>query len=215
MRRKRQSAKWPKLSEQTDLNKKARMTYRTLSILPAFLLLQGALIAETVSVKLNGGLEAMVINIGRSKDHRHLTVVMRLQNKSQKTAYLILVDRPMATDTMGGTFGAVEAVSGITFCNNTTVEAASCLGIPEKRAWTVPIQSFTEIDPDSDPKAGIVVNFRLLGQGDASTASFSAHVYLRLVSDPLKDETLPESTIYKQFRMMTLSFPPAQITDAE
>ena len=190
------------------------MTATTLSALLGLCVFQSFAVAQDVTVKLNGGLEAKVLRVGRTKDHRYLTLSMHILNKGSSTAYLALVDLPTAVDNTGGIFNAFPVISGITWCYHGAAPPSYCLGIPQKVDWTVPIQSFTEIDPNPDPNAGITVNFRLNGQGDGTVVSFSTLVYVRLVSDLLKDADLLEAAKYKQFRMMTLSFPPMQVVDA-
>jgi len=190
------------------------MSFKLLGMLVGCSVLQPSAVAQDITVKLNGGLEATVLQIGRTRDHRNVTLSLRISNKGSSTAYLILVDNPMATDNTGGIFKD-PVVSGITYCHYGVWAASYCIGIPEKHDWTVPIQSFTEIDPNPDPNAGITVNFRLTGQGDGTVASFSAHLYVRFVSDTLKDAAVPEAAKYKEFRMMTLSFPPMHVKDAQ
>jgi hypothetical protein len=176
---------------------------------------QGADQGDTV--KLNGGLEATILQVGRSKDHKYVTVSLRIANKGTSTAYLLLVDRPLATDNTGAAFDQKQNVSGIADCNNYPASGwpnAGCLGIPQKNNTTVPLQSFTTIEPNTGP---ISVSFRLssFGPGDGPLISFSANIYLRLVSDPLKDDTLSDAQKYGQFRLMTLSFPPRRVTEAQ
>jgi len=190
------------------------MTRKALPILLGCLILASSGAAQTATVKLNGGLEATVLQIGRTRDHRYLTLSLRISNKGSSTAYLALVDVPTAIDNTGGIFNAFPIVSGITYCYHGSAAPSYCLGMPEKVDWTVPMQNFTQLDPNPDPSAGITVNFRLNGQGEGPLVSFSTHLYLRLVNDALKDEAVPEAAKYKQFRMMTLSFPPMRVQDA-
>jgi hypothetical protein len=171
-------------------------------------------LAQNNTVPLNGGLEATLLKVGRTKDHRYLTLSMRISNKGTNTAFLLLVNEPTATDNIGGIFNAFPVISGIAHCSYGSWASSYCLGIPKKVDWTVPLQSFTQIDPSSNPSAGIVVNFRLNGQGDGPAISFSADIYTRFVSDLAKDDTLPDAEKYKQFRLTTLSFPPVRVTDA-
>jgi len=193
------------------------MTLRVLSTLLGVLIFPSFAAEQSETVKLNGGLEATILQVGRSKDHRHVTVTLRIANKGTSTAYLLLVDRPVATDNTGAAFDGKENVAGIADCNNGGNPNAQCLGIPQKNNFTVPLQSFTTIEPNSDPNAGITVSFRLgqIHDSDGPLISFSAHLYLRLVSDSLRDDTLSDSEKYRQFRMMTLSFPPRRVTDAQ
>jgi hypothetical protein len=169
---------------------------------------------QSATVKLNGGLEATVLKVGRNRDHNRVTLSLKIDNKGNNTAYLLLVDNPTAIDNAGGVFDVLQSVAGLARCSNGSWAASNCLGFPQHPAWMVPIQSFTEIDPGPDPNSGIVVNFAFGGRGDGPVISFSSHIYLRLVGDPLKDETVPEAVKYRQFRMMTLSFPPLRVDDA-
>jgi hypothetical protein len=190
------------------------MTKRICTIFLGNLIIASSLGAQNPVVKLNGGLEASVLKIGRSKDNRRLTISLRLANKGTSTAYLLLVGDPLATDNTGGSFKDYPVVNGLTYCHYGNWATTYCLGIPQKVDWTVPLQNFTELDPNPDPAAGITVNLILAGQGDGPVVSFSSQVYLRLVKDPLADDPLPDAAKYKQFRLMTLSFPPTRVEDA-
>jgi hypothetical protein len=191
------------------------MTFRIASPLLLVLLLPRFAIGQGEIVKLNGGLEATILQVGRTKDHRHVTINLSIANKGSSRAYLLLVDRPIATDNTGAAYFYKENVAGIADCDNAPAGGwpnAGCLGIPQKNNKTVPLQSFTTIDPNSGP---ISVSFRLSGDpSEGPLISFSAHLYVLLV-DPLRDETLSESEKYKQFRLMTLSFPPRKVNEAQ
>jgi hypothetical protein len=182
--------------------------------LAAILICPASAFAQNTTVKLNGGLEATLLKVGRTKDHRYLTLSVRISNKGPDTAFLLLTGEPTAIDDSGGIFKGTSAVSGIAHCANGSWASSYCLGIPTKVNWTVPIQSFTQIDPNSSPGAGIVANFRLYGQSDGAEISFSADIYARFVRDMAVDDTLQEAVKYKQFRLMTVSFPPVLVTDA-
>jgi hypothetical protein len=182
--------------------------------LAAMLICSASLFAQNTMVKLNGGLDATLLKVGRTKDHRYLTLSVRISNRGPDTAFLLLVGEPAATDDSGGIFKSASDITGIAHCAYGNWAPSYCLGIPTKVNWTVPIQSFTQIDPRSDPDAGIVVNFRLYGQGDGPAISFSAEIYARFVRDLAVDDTLPDAAKFKQFRLMTLSFPPVRVTEA-
>jgi hypothetical protein len=169
------------------------------------------------TVQLNGGLEATFIKMGRSKNHEYLTVSLRISNKGRNTAYLLLVNSEAtgttATDNTGGIFNRLDTVGGIAYCYTGVNRPSYCLGIPEKGAATVPIQNFTQLDPNPDPNAAITVNLGLRGQSTGPLLSFSASMYVRF-GDPLQDAKLSDTEFYKQFRTMTLSFPSMTVTDA-
>jgi len=174
--------------------------------------------AQSRVVKLNGGLEAEILGLGRSKDHRLLTMHVRTRNLGKNTAELLLISTPIvATDNTGGAWAlrGGDPVSGIAVCRNGQIAAPVCLGIPEKRndCDFVPLQGFTQLDPN--PGAGITVNLRLSGEGDGPLVSFSANLFFRLIADPVKNATLSDEAQYRQFRMMSLSFPSMPVTDAK
>jgi hypothetical protein len=172
--------------------------------------------AQTRTVKLNGGLEAEILSLGRSKEHDRLTVHIRIRNLGKNTAELLLVRNPLvATDNTGGAFDRPETVSGIAVCNNGGWPSAACLGIPRASDYTVPLQGLTQLDPNPDPGAGITVNLLLAGHGDGPLVSFSANVFFRLVADPIKNATLTDAEQYRQFRLMSLSFPSMPVTDGK
>jgi hypothetical protein len=167
-------------------------------------------------VKLNGGLEAEILSLGRSADHQFVTISMRISNRGKDTAYLMLVGKEAATDNKGGVFNWRYSISGIAECGLNNAQPTQCVGIPRVvDNYSVSLQSYTQIDPERD----IVVNFRLRGDSGAASdgplVSFSANVAYRLVSDPLKDATLSDTEKQKQVKMMSLSFPPETVVDAK
>ncbi len=181
-------------------------------ILLIFGLLLGSLArSQSHTVKLNGGLEAEVLSIGRSSDHQNLTISMRLSNKGKSTAYVLMVGFPMITDNTGAAFDGVNgSVSGVARC---TAHINYCAGIPEvHERYTVPLRSYTEIDPG----VGIVLNMSFhSASSKGPLISFSVDLAYRLTNDVLRDETLPDADKYKQIHMMTLSIPPMQVTEGK
>jgi hypothetical protein len=161
-------------------------------------------------------LEAEILSLGRSKDHDWLTVHIRIRNLGKNTAELLLVRNPVvATDNAGGAFNRIETVSGIAVCNNGNDPPPVCLGIPRASGYAVSLQGFTQLDPNPDPGAGITVNLVLVGHGDGPLVSFSANVFFRFIADPIKNATLTEAEQFKQFRLMSLSFPSMPVTDGK
>jgi hypothetical protein len=187
------------------------MDVKSLAVLLGCLAFADPGMAQSPIVKLNGGLEATVLKVGRSTDHKRLTISLLIANKGSSTADLLMVGEPLATDNTGGAFKDFPQVSGIGFCQHGVAPTSYCIGIPEKVNWTVPLQSFTQVDPN----VSITVNLVLTGQGEGPVISFSSQLYVRFVPDPLKDDTLPEAARYKQFRMMNLSFPAIRPTELE
>jgi hypothetical protein len=174
------------------------------------------------AVKLNGGLEAEVISIGRSKDHRSLTISVLLSNKGKNAAYLLLAGTPIVNDNTGTTFNLLDQVGGLAYCPksaNTRWTPSTCVGLGGDTGPTTPIQGFTQLDPNPDPNAGITINFyfRIIGGGESTgpMVSLSADILCRFVTDPVKDATLTDKEQYRQFRLMTLSVPAVPVTDAK
>jgi len=186
---------------------------RFLESLRVCLMLAGVVGAQPAPVKLNAGLEADILSLGRSADHRYLTISMKISNKGKDTVYLMLVGREMATDNKGGVFDSRSNIAGIAECGYLGREPAACVGIPKgTNPPPQPMQAYTEIDPDRD----IVVNFRLSGSAsDGPLVSFAARMAYRVVSDPQKDATLDEADKQKGVRMMSLSFPPRTVTESK
>ncbi|HEV8413050.1 MAG TPA: hypothetical protein VGQ49_05620 [Bryobacteraceae bacterium] len=162
-------------------------------------------------VKLNGGLEAEILTLGRDTLGYNLTTSLRISNKGKSTAYLLLIGNPVATDNTGGVFNNVDNLSGIASCRN--VDYGLCIGAPKVvEGLTVPLQGYTQIDPDVE----ITINLRLNGSGSKGPlVSLSANVAYRLVSDSLKDETLSDLDKRKQLKLMSLSFPATSVTEAK
>lgn len=166
-------------------------------------------------VKLNGGLEAQVLSVGRSKDRSHLTVQLHLRNTGKAAAELLLLTPDVgATDNMGGVYRG-ETVKGVATCNQgaTYGIASRCLGIPDDGV-KIALQAFTRLDPNPDPSAGINVNFSLVGEGQGPYVSFSANMFFRF-TDPDRDATKTDQEIYKQFRLVTLSCPSQLVIEAK
>lgn len=189
------------------------MNSKALSVFFLALLPAGLAIAQQSTVKLNGGLEAEIVSLGRSDDHQYLTISMRIANKGRDTAYLLLIGKEAAIDNKGTVFNWRYSLSGIADCGINNSQPSGCAGIPRPNNDTMSPQGYTEIDPDRE----IVVNFRLRGDGGAagngSTVSFSATLAARFVSDPAKDAALSDAEKLKQVRLMTLSFPPRAVPD--
>ena len=176
--------------------------------------------ASTRYIKLNGGLEAAVLSIGRSRNHQNLTVSMRIRNTGKNIAYLAGIGHQANAIDNAGVHFDFRTMNGIAGCNIGPYDPpAECLGIPSD-FYKIPIQSFTRIDPspqDSSAAGGIVINFSFSTNGPESTGPFvsmSANLLCRFVQDADVDETLSERDKYKQFHLMTLSFPPQLVTEA-
>ena len=181
-----------------------------------FLLFASSLSAQTHTVKLNGGLEAELLTLGRSENHKYLTLSMRMTNKGKNVAYLLLVGSPVATDNIGEVFNRVDTVGGIAYCDPYGGRRQSqCWGVPGKIDITVPFQTWTRIDPDPDIK--VIINMRLSAfhESQGPLISLSAYLAYRLVSDPLQDAATSDSDKAKQVNAMTLSVPAMSVTDAK
>ncbi|MEP6962906.1 MAG: hypothetical protein ABI995_12560 [Acidobacteriota bacterium] len=165
--------------------------------------------AQERTVKLNGGLEAELITLGRDATGYNLSASLRIANKGKSIAYLLLVADTVATDNAGGTYNRLVTIGGLASCPFTF---SPCNGINPSISGTPPLQSFTQIDPGVE----ITVNLRLSGdRGKGPLVSLSANVAYRLVIDQLKDETLSEAEQRKQVRLMTISFPPMAVIEGK
>lgn len=166
--------------------------------------------AEGQLIKLNGGLEAEILALGRDKSRQHVTVSLKLSNAGQNIAFLALSfdPAPVANSNTGGHYViSMQSVSGIAKCGN--VPAAECMGSGAP-IHALPFQSWTELDPGTNT----VINMVLFGGGNTGPLmSFSASVLYRLESDTVKDDTLSESQKRQQVRSMSLSFGPTLVVD--
>jgi hypothetical protein len=175
-------------------------------------LLPGALqAAENPVVKLNGGLEAQILSVGRNANHNQLTAAMKIVNKGKNTIFLLLVGNPlaMAVDNTGATSSWCQA-NGIASCRS---DFRECAGVPKEVENSTPsLQSYTQIDPEAE----ITVTFAF-GTSDSKgpLASVSANMAYRLVSDLSKEPGLSDKEKRQQIRGMSLSFPPASVADAK
>jgi hypothetical protein len=169
------------------------------------------------TVPLNGGLEAELLSMGRTKDHHGLTVQFKIRNLGKYTADLVLVQNPVvATDNTGGLFNELSdrSVSGIALCrNNMNFPQSQCISAENKQYHIALQGGFTRLEPNPDPRGGITVNLRLIGESNGPLISFAANLFVRFITDPTKTTALSDEEQYKQFHMMSLSFPLLQVTD--
>jgi hypothetical protein len=167
--------------------------------------------AQTEARKLNGGLQAQIVSVGRDKTFSELTVSMTLANTGKTTIYLLLLPGAPSTGpkaTSGGVTFFYESASGVAICPS--FDAATCIGVPNMMG-APPLQIWTELDPETSP---ITVNFHLHGwESHSHLASFSGTFAYRVVSNPGIDGTLTETQKRKQIQTMNLSFPPTQVVD--
>lgn len=169
--------------------------------------------AQSNVVKLNGGLEAEILSIGRSADHEIITLSLLISNKGKDTANVMLVGKEAVTDNKGGVFNWRYSLAGISDCGYNNDQPLYCAGLPQPTRDTPPLRAYTQIDPDRE----ITVSFRLRADGgrasDGPLVSFSARLAYRMVADPLKDANLTEMEKLKQVRLMTLSFRPRTLVE--
>lgn len=165
--------------------------------------------AQSRVVRLNGGLQAEVLTLGRNVNHTQVTLSVRILNQSRGTAYLALIGNPTVTDNEGGSLLAVLKCGGLVQCP----WGLACFGSPRiVEGQTLPIQGFTQIDPGVDITATMVM---FNGKVDGPLLTFSGEVAYRIVLDTGRDATLPDSEKYKQFRVMGLTFPSMSVTEAK
>jgi len=155
-------------------------------------------------IKLNGGMEARVNFVGRSKDHGQATAALTLMNKGRNTFYLMLVGPVSAVDNTGATFNLTQT-SGVAVCP--WVGATTQCVDQSNRL----LQSFTQVDPDTD----ITINFSLHGNGSSKgpVMSFSSVFAVRTVPDPIRDATLSDTQKLSGIRTMNVSFASIPVTD--
>lgn len=155
-------------------------------------------------IRLNGGMEARVNFVGRSKDRNQATIALTLSNKGPNTIYLMLVGPISAQDNTGATFSLIQA-SGITVCPwiGSTIQ---CVEGSSRF-----LQSYTQVDPGTD----VTVNFSLNGNGSSKgpVMSFSSVFASRIVSDLVRDATLSETQKLNGIRTMNVSFVSIPVTD--
>ena len=170
---------------------------------------------QSAPINLNGGLQAQVLSVGRDKTLHHLTASMTLQNKGKNTIYLLLLfgpGNPSADDNTGAGFN-YQGSSGVPVCP-AFGSIPSCIGVPDIiRGQTPPLQSWMEIDPDTSA----ALNFQLYtGQeSHGPLASFSCTFAYRVVSDPVRDDTLTEEQKRQRIHVMNLSFPSTTISQEQ
>jgi len=182
----------------------------TAALVAAVALLPEPSMAAGPVLKLNAGLTAEILALGRDA-HQRLTISMKISNNGPDIVYLLLLTNPppFATSNTGETYYSnLSNPSGIAVC--LTTNYAGCIGLPPSQL-VAPFSSWTEIDPTTD----IVVNFVLGGSsGNGPLVSFSANLAYRTVSNRVTDDTLSDSQKRQQVRTMTLSFPPMPVQEA-
>jgi hypothetical protein len=182
---------------------------RSVSFAFALALCARPLVAQTPpAIKLNGGLEATIINIGRNSNHTIATISMKISNKGSNAAHLLLVGTPVVTDDTGGVLSALQSISGLASCR---WAFAVCIGVPRVSVQTVGLEEFTLIDPGID----ITVNFVFASnRSSGPRISLAADVAYRFGSREI-DANTPEADKRKQIRKMTLSFPPIMVNEGK
>ncbi len=164
-------------------------------------------------VKLSGGLEASLpAGIGRSQNSHNVTVVLRLENKGKAPVQLALVGpTPFAVDNAGVSY-SMTSFSGAGACRELGAHfIPMCIVGTEVSGMKNPIalEAFTQIDPG----ATAILTFGLNGrEGSGNQMSFSSVFAYRTIPDKLADETLSEADRRRQFRTLSVGFPPHPIT---
>jgi hypothetical protein len=180
----------------------------------------GASDSQMRTDRLNGGLEATILHMGRSRDTTSLSVSLRIRNTGKAIAYLAIIGHQVNVIDNSGVHFDYRSVNGIANCKiGPSDPPAACLGIPGD-FYQIPMQSFTRLDPSTPDAAGsdgIIVNLTFSTNGPRSEGPFislSGNMFYRLVKDADVDDTLSERDQYKQFRLMSLSFPPQLVTES-
>ncbi len=160
-------------------------------------------------VKLNGELEARFVKVGRTKSKDRLTVTVELKNGSSKVAYLALVNIPLATDDVGGSYQISGNPSGVGFCRNWGSPVENC--IKQDSGATVPLMGFTRIDP------GKTIPISMVMAGNPSSGaviSLSMDFLCRFVADPDADKNQSDIARYRQFELISVGFPGREVGQA-
>lgn len=171
--------------------------------------------ASSVRIKLNAGLEAELVSVGRQKGGYYITVAMRLSNGGPAPVQIALVGpTPMGTDDAGTSYTMpIGRFSGAAMCRELGVSyVAACLTGEQigGHSFAIPMQAFTQLDPGTTATLSFELNGR---EGTGRQFSFSSVFAYRVVPDALADETTQEAVRRKQFKTMSISFPPYPITD--
>jgi hypothetical protein len=172
-------------------------------------------IAQGKSVKLSAGLEASLGFVGRDSKGERLTITLKLLNKSATAVHVVMDRGALAVDNAGTAYKVVSS-SGVALCPKSKYGGFSitqCLGKEEDNF--APIESFTQIDPDSETTITFAFNTENNDRGTGTLASFAATLVYRVVRDPLADETLPEAERRKGLRTLNISIPEHPITQGK
>jgi hypothetical protein len=161
---------------------------------------------KTITVKINGGMEAEIDPIGRNKDGDVVTVAMTLCNKGEKTFYLSHLGPAKAQDNAGGvyTLHVPFDVSGVGYIEGNWQNINDQEKIKK-------IQGLTKIDP----KTNATLNFTLKGaKSKGSLMSFSTVLVARSVDNLIADKTLSDEKKIKDLYLMNVSFRSIPTNDA-
>lgn len=172
----------------------------------------GAQQPPAAPLKLTAGLEASVTIAARQKSGSYISIALQLENKGKATVAIALVGPvPVAVDNAGSSY-MMTAFSGATSCRELAVHyLPMCLLGEEISGYRDPIrlQAMTHIDPGT----AVTLTFQLSGRQTTGTlVSFASVFAYRIITDPLKDETLSDAERRRQLRTLSVSFPMFPIT---
>lgn len=152
------------------------------------------------TITLNGGMEAQIDSIGRNEEGDHVAISLILSNNGKNTFYIACIGPTSAQDNAGGDY-TCQQITGI-YSDGFFFQFQN--DQPKK------LQQFTQMDPGTS----ITLNFKMEGKkSKGNVMSFSTLFATRIVSDPIKDETLSTDDKIKGVRTMNVSFPSMPVTE--
>lgn len=160
----------------------------TAKILCACLLLVACAAGQDKPAPQRGLLEFKLTTLSKNERGDALTAAVKITNKTPFTYFLLLVGKPHAVDDAGGEYGVVQSVDGVAYCkgydsyHGDQTTKSVCVGNNPKDQVFVPLDHYTQIDPDASANFTIVLHGRHSdGKTITLTQEIAAHINGKLV----------------------------------
>jgi len=181
----------------------------TAKFLVTCLLFIGCVAGQDKPAPQRGLLEFKLVTLSKNERGDALTAAIKITNKTPFTFFLLLVGKPHAVDDAGGEYDVVQSVDGVAYCkgydsyHGDQTTKSVCVGNNPKDQVFVPLDHYTEIDPDASANFTIVLHGR---HSDGKTITLTQEIAARIVKDIDADNNVPEAAKLKSLRFRSLDF---------
>ena len=181
----------------------------TAKTLVSCLLFIGCVAGQDKPAPQRGLLEFKLVTLSKNERGDALTAAIKITNKTALTYFLLLVGKPHAVDDAGGEYDVVQSVDGVAYCkgydsyHGDQTTKSVCVGNNPKDQVFVPLDHYTEIDPDASANFTIVLHGR---HSDGKTITLTQEIAARIVKDVDADNNVPEAAKLKSLRFRSLDF---------